>query len=70
MMTMKDFQKIADVLNDSIEDMSPPVIPGSSEFRGGQAYMLASVARSMADMLQKDNPRFDRAKFLTACGLS
>lgn len=68
MMTKSDFQSIADVLNDAIEDMNP-VPSNSPEFRGGQAYMLASVARSMADMLAKQNPRFNREQFLAACGL-
>lgn len=68
MMTAKDFQKIADVLNDEIENMDPT--PGNASFHGGQAAMLANVATSMARMLAKENPRFDRDKFLTACGLS
>lgn len=28
-----------------------------------------SCARSFADALTKENPRFDRARFLKACGL-
>jgi hypothetical protein len=28
-----------------------------------------NVARSIADALAKDNPRFDRERFLTACGV-
>ncbi len=30
----------------------------------------ARVARSIADELQADNERFDRAKFLSACGVA
>lgn len=32
-------------------------------------FALESVAREIAKVLQADNPRFDRDKFLTACGL-
>ena len=29
----------------------------------------ADIARNLADALQADNARFDRARFLTACGV-
>jgi hypothetical protein len=29
-----------------------------------------SIAGRMADMFAADNPRFDRARFLTACGVA
>jgi hypothetical protein len=29
----------------------------------------ADIARNLADALQADNPRFDSARFLTACGV-
>lgn len=29
----------------------------------------ASIARRFADALELSNPRFDRARFMTACGL-
>lgn len=29
----------------------------------------ADIARNLADALQADNPRFDRARFLEACGV-
>ena len=28
------------------------------------------LARNLADTLQADNPRFDRARFLSACGVN
>lgn len=30
---------------------------------------LRNMARGMADMFQKDNPAFDRARFYLACGI-
>lgn len=29
----------------------------------------ADIARNLADALQADNPRFDRHRFLVACGV-
>ena len=28
------------------------------------------IARDLADMFSRDNPRFDRGRFLAACGFS
>ena len=30
----------------------------------------ADIARNLADALQADNPRFDRHRFLVACGVN
>ena len=32
-------------------------------------FALESVVREIATVLAEDNPRFDRDKFITACGL-
>jgi hypothetical protein len=57
-MTRKDYQLIADVF---------------ANF--GKIIILeetigADIARNLADALQADNPRFDRARFLAACGVN
>ena len=57
-MTRKDYQLIAQVFANVGE------IVELSETIG------ADLARNLADALQVDNPRFDRARFLAACGLS
>ena len=31
---------------------------------------LDDASKALADELARDNPRFDRAKFLTACGVN
>ena len=49
-MTRKDYVLIAEALRDA---------------RGLDDLGLRSVAVSMADRLEEDNPRFDREKFLT-----
>ena len=32
-------------------------------------YVKSGVVHTLADALEADNPRFDRARFLTACGV-
>jgi hypothetical protein len=57
-MTRKDYQLIAEVF---------------ANF--GKIIILeetigVDIARDLADALQADNPRFDRARFLAACGVN
>lgn len=33
------------------------------------AASISELAQRLASVFQNDNPRFDRARFLTACGL-
>jgi hypothetical protein len=56
-MTRKDYQLIAQVFANVGEMVE------LSETIG------ADLARNLADALQADNPRFDRARFLVACGV-
>ena len=37
---------------------------------GKEDHVMRGFALSMVIELQKDNPRFDRARFLTACGVA
>lgn len=37
---------------------------------GGDSVLLADIAIQMALYFESENPRFDRSKFFTACGLS
>jgi hypothetical protein len=54
-MTRKDYQLIAGVLKDS-------------QVRNQTATLALTVR--LADALALENPRFDRARFLTACGVN
>jgi len=56
-MTKKDYELIATAL----------VMTHTSAFNGTEGYKL--TCEYMADELERDNPRFDRTKFLTACGI-
>jgi hypothetical protein len=53
-MTRKDYVIIADAIATSWHH---------------SADSKADIARNLADALQADNPRFDRARFLDACGV-
>jgi len=55
-MTRKDFQLIADVIKGHTEGKSDHVMRG--------------FALSMAIELQKTNSRFDKVRFLEACGVA
>jgi hypothetical protein len=50
---------------DMMDDMS---IIGSN-FIAGYARAIVDAANNMADIFEADNPRFDRDKFIKACGL-
>lgn len=59
-MTRKDYVLIADTLANLMSDFN----------NGGEdSVSLSLVAEELATALQADNARFDRARFLTACGV-
>ena len=54
-MTRKDYKLIAEVI-------------AVSWF--GSAELRADLVNNFADKLEQDNPRFNRSRFLTACGVN
>lgn len=63
-MTRKDYEKIASVFN--AYKVNPTV---ENQFECGFATAIHNLAESTAYMLSQDNPRFNRARFLKACGI-
>ena len=61
-MTRKDYVMIAGIIKDANYTASK-----FQDTRG--AGMLTHIAIELSDALAKDNPRFDSARFLTACGV-
>jgi len=62
-MTRKDYEATARVIRRNLE---------RAHNYGAQVREVLAVqdiAQEMADIFASDNPRFDRAKFLEACGL-
>lgn len=63
-MTRKDYEKIAAIFRVN-RDKSQPC----TGFVRGWNCAGQALAQDIADMLAADNHRFDRARFLKACGL-
>lgn len=59
-MTRKDYQAIAKIFDAEIS-VRKDTTPG--------ALAIKSVVYGLADIFARDNPRFDREKFYTACGI-
>lgn len=61
-MTKKDFQAIADIMSEALAQ--------AHYTDRYEAYAeLEDVSRKLADFCTTQNPRFNRALFLTACGV-
>lgn len=61
-MTRKDYELIARAIKASMD---------GARYRGSdtERNAIREVAKNIAGALQADNPRFDWARFLSACGL-
>jgi len=60
-MTRKDYELIAE----TFRDMLAVAVLWDDEAKG-----IGAIARVLATRLEEDNPRFDRDKFLNACGVA
>lgn len=73
-MTKKDYTRIANVINGAtiLKPYNGFDFGLSNEeiFLAGSKDQVKHIGRVMADMLAQDNPRFDRARFLKACGIT
>ena len=68
-MTRKDYVMIAETIRELLADIDRES-PGMREVLRGERMGVASVARRLAEQLRQDNPRFDRTRFIEACGLT
>jgi hypothetical protein len=64
-MTRKDYILIADRINAALHNPSHFYASNAPDYDNG----VKSVAVALANVLAADNPSFDRAKFLAACGV-
>lgn len=62
-MTKKDYISIARVLADNRRDHA------TYDSQSMAIVRCTDVANDIADMLARDNSRFDRERFLAACGV-
>jgi len=60
-LTRKDYKAIADIINNERADFQ--------EGEDGYA-VLNIISAQLSHYMAQDNPNFDRAKFLTACGVN
>ena len=68
-MTRKDYVMIAETIRELLADIDRES-PGMREVLRGERMGVASVARRLADQMHSDNTRFDRTRFIEACGLT
>ena len=74
-MTRKDYILIADTLRGLLADIereSGPmaVCDRTRALMAGEHLGVRHVAMRLADQLHSDNTRFDRTRFIEACGLT
>ena len=63
-MTRKDYEALAQAIHGALNWDGGNPWASSSQYR-----YTVRVAHNIADMLEQDNPRFDRGRFLKACGI-
>lgn len=63
-MTRKDFELIAEALNEVMQTN------WNENDRQRAEYFIGRAADALAVKLRSTNPRFDKARFLAACGVT
>jgi hypothetical protein len=66
-MSRKDYELIAHRIRMGRNDVL--IIEPAGDYRHGLLVAYKRMACDLADDLGRENPRFDRKKFLAACGL-
>lgn len=66
-MTRKHYEAVAGVIRAELGDGLD--LSAADRMRVPRIQSLVHVARGLADVFEADNSRFDRGRFLTACGL-
>lgn len=72
-MTKKDYELIAGVILYNRNQSGLPLDGETKEDKAmiaGYRVALNDVAYMLAESMQRDNPRFDRSRFLKACGIN
>lgn len=65
-MTRRDYKAIADAVKTSTQNVDAD---GIENVRVLRVIPPGELAEKLASIMAADNPRFDRVKFLAACGL-
>ena len=70
-MTRKDYEMIAQAVRDALPDLSErePGAPLADDTHAALSH-LRTAADYIADGCKADNPRFNRKRFIAACGFN
>ena len=63
----KDYELVARILRDAQREYNATAARIDYEGNAGSSFMLLTIATHFANEFQRDNPRFDRTRFLKAC---
>lgn len=66
MMTRQNFEAVANAIEAKMDASDPN---DESNFFAGYARGIMDTAETLADVFVANNPRFDRERFLKACGV-
>jgi len=67
-MTRKDYKRLAEELAITLRNLDDLIVSkGDSDSDQRTAFQIA--VECMCDAMKRDNPRFDRSKFLEAVGI-
>lgn len=62
-MTRKDYEVIAKAIKGSL------ILSGKMEWQDHYVKQYRMTAERIADALERDNERFDKTRFMSACGI-
>lgn len=68
MLTRKHFAAIASCIPSRADDTVQDIWEGAYAVGFNEARI--QIAKALADVCKHENPNFDRARFLTACGVN
>lgn len=63
-MTKKDYVALASIIRNNLA-----IFSSSEGGYEGERHAIKEVAGDLSAVLEKDTPRFDRSRFLKACGI-
>jgi hypothetical protein len=72
-MTRKDYIATAETIAQFTRDLDTDALTTTTEkgraILSGERVAAQTIAHRLADLFARDNARFDRSRFLKACGL-
>lgn len=74
-MTRKDYVMISNVIRETLNDIARDdaregLSDRSRALLAGERICARDIAYRLGDQLRQDNPRFEMARFIEACGLT